>query len=67
LAALDNWEQSIRQDSQFIGQWNPNASEQEQVSYFDRLKLYEGSAAIDWLKPIPMTFTRLQQGAAVWI
>ena len=50
LAVLDSREESIRQDSQFIGQWIPRASEQEQVSYFDRLKLYGESAAIDWLK-----------------
>lgn len=50
LTALDSREQSIRQDSQFVGQWIPRASEQEQVSYFDRLKLYGESAAIDWLK-----------------
>lgn len=50
LAALKSREQSIRQDSQFIGQWIPRASEQEQVSYFDRLKLYGESAAIEWLK-----------------
>jgi RNA polymerase sigma factor (sigma-70 family) len=50
LGALDIREQSIRQDSQFVGQWIPRASAQEQMSYFDRLKLYGESAAIDWLR-----------------
>jgi len=50
LVALNNREQAIRLDSQFIGQWIPQASEQEQVSYFDRVKLYGESAAIEWLK-----------------
>lgn len=50
LTVLNRREQAIRQDSQFVGQWIPNASDQEQVSYFDRLKLYGESAAIEWLK-----------------
>jgi RNA polymerase sigma factor (sigma-70 family) len=50
LAALHSREQAIRADSQFIGQWIPQAPEQEQVSYFDRLKLYGESAAIQWLR-----------------
>jgi RNA polymerase sigma factor (sigma-70 family) len=50
LSALATREQSIRKDSQFIGEWIGRATEQETVSYFDRLKLYGESAAIEWLK-----------------
>jgi hypothetical protein len=50
LSALSEREKSIRQDSQFIGDWIAHAPEQEAVSYFDRLKLYGEAAAIQWLK-----------------
>jgi RNA polymerase sigma factor (sigma-70 family) len=50
LSALSQREKSIRQDSQFIGDWIAHAPEQEAVSYFDRLKLYGEAAAIQWLK-----------------
>lgn len=50
LSALSQREKSIRQDSQFIGDWVSHAPEQEAVSYFDRLKLYGEAAAIQWLK-----------------
>jgi RNA polymerase sigma factor (sigma-70 family) len=50
MNALNAREQAIRQDSQFIGRWIPQATDQEIISYFDRLKLYGESAAIEWLK-----------------
>lgn len=50
LSELSAREQSIKQDSQFIGGWIARASEAEALSYFDRLKLYGESAAIQWLR-----------------
>jgi hypothetical protein len=50
LGALENREREIRNDSQFFGRWISQAPEAEIVSYFDRLKLYGETAAMEWLR-----------------
>ena len=50
LAELTERENAIRADSQFFERWIAQAPETEIVSYFDRLKLYGETAAMDWLK-----------------
>lgn len=43
-------EQAIREDSQFVNEWIPEATEPEIISYLDRLKIHGESAAIEWLR-----------------
>jgi RNA polymerase sigma factor (sigma-70 family) len=43
-------ENAIRADAQVVNGWIPEATEADIVNYFDRLKLYGETAAIEWLK-----------------
>ena len=43
-------ENAIRADAQVVNSWIPEATEADIVNYFDRLKLYGETAAIQWLK-----------------
>lgn len=54
LAHLEAQNRSIRDDARFSGQWMQGASDAQLIVYFDRLKLYGESAAINWARSQPL-------------
>lgn len=50
LAQLDQRRDAVRASTQFYEQWMRQASEQELISYFDRVKLYGEAEALKWMR-----------------
>ena len=50
LAQLREQDRAIRASAQFFEQWMRSANDAQVVSYFDRLKLYGETAALQWAK-----------------
>ncbi len=50
LTQLDQRRDAVRESTQFYEQWMRKASEQELISYFDRVKLYGEAEALKWMR-----------------
>jgi hypothetical protein len=50
LNQFDQREKTIRANSEVFNQWIVQAPEPELIVYFDRVKRYGETAAIEWLK-----------------